>query len=252
VRVGFETVDFPASSPFATAVGGTSVALNANRTIAWQTGWGTNLTRIAGTIAEGSPPVVPPLHLGFQSGAGGGSSLIFAKPSFQSGIPGTTRQTPDIGMLADPFTGAEIIQTDTSTGQLFVEVIGGTSLATPLFSAVMSVAAQKAQHGLGQAAPLLYGLGSGIIDVTPFTSATNVSGTITTSSGTTVETADDLAQPLDGVTTYFSAIYNSPFSTRWFALMFGTDTSLKTTVGYDNVTGIGSPDGANFVNALVP
>src|SRR5262249_26057187 len=46
VIVGFQTVDFPASSPFATGVGGTSLALNPDNTIAFQTGWGTNLTRI--------------------------------------------------------------------------------------------------------------------------------------------------------------------------------------------------------------
>src|SRR5262249_37785016 len=45
--VGFKTVDFPASSPFATGVGGTSLALNPDGTIAFQTGWGNNLTRIA-------------------------------------------------------------------------------------------------------------------------------------------------------------------------------------------------------------
>ena len=64
--------------------------------------------------------------------------------------------------------------------------------------------------------------------------------------------ARGLAAPLDGVTDYYSALYNSPFSTRWFVITFGTDTSLKTGTGWDNVTGVGTPDGVNFVNALVP
>jgi subtilase family serine protease len=246
--VGFKTVGFPGSSPFATSIGGTSLALNPDNTMNFQTGWGNNLTRIVDTIALGSPPVVPPLNLGFQGGAGGGTSLTFAKPSFQNSLPGTMRMVPDISMLADPFTGVEIIET--FDGQLSVGVIGGTSLACPMFSAVMGIASQKAGHGLGQAAQLVYNLPAGAVtDVLAVSSPNNATGVI---NGTTIETADDLAAPLDGTTSYFSALYNSPFSTRWFVITFGTDSSLTTGPGWDNVTGVGTPDGLNFVNALAP
>lgn len=246
--VGFKTVGFPGSSPFATSIGGTSLALNSDDSIAFQTGWGTNLTRIAGTAAEGNPPIVPPLNLGFQFGAGGGSSLTFAKPSFQSSLPGNARLVPDISLLADPYTGVEVIET--VNGQLSVSVIGGTSLACPMFSAMMGIAAQKAGHGLGQAAPLVYSLPSGAVtDVLPVSSPNNVTGVI---NGSTIETADDLAAPLDGTISYYSAFYNSPFSTRWFVITFGTDTSLTTAPGWDDVTGVGTPNGWNFVNALAP
>jgi len=251
--VGFQTVSFPGSSPFASSIGGTSLSLNPGNTIAFQTGWGNNITRIANRVSEGSTPVNPPLHLGFQFGAGGGTSLTFAKPPFQSSLPGTMRQVPDVGMLADPQTGVEIINVDPANpGFVFVSVIGGTSLACPMFSAMMAIAAQKAGHGLGQAAPLMYTLPSGAVsDVVPVGSPNNVTGSITVAPNPpTTYSADDLAQPLDGTTTYYSAIYNSPFSTRWFVLTFGTDTSLKTSIGWDNVTGVGTPDGANFVNAL--
>src|SRR5215470_7705092 len=243
----FKTVAFPASSPFATGVGGTSLALNSDDTIAFQTGWGNNLTRIADTVALGSPPVIPPLHLAVQGGAGGGSSRPLAKPDFHSGIPGTTRQVPDVSLVADPFTGAEIIQT--ISGQTFVEVVGGTSLATPMFSGVMAVAAQKASHGLGQAAPLVYNLPAGAVTDVPATSSpNNVTGVINGDP----QSADSLAQPLENTTSYFSALYNSPFSTRWFVITFGTDSSLTTGPGWDNVTGVGTPNGTNFVNALAP
>jgi subtilase family serine protease len=81
--------------------------------------------------------------------------LTFARPSFQSGlnVPGNTRLVPDIAMLADSFTGVEIIET--IGGELSVGVIGGTSLATPMFSGIMAIAAQQAGHGLGQAAQLV-------------------------------------------------------------------------------------------------
>ncbi|HET7500937.1 MAG TPA: S53 family peptidase [Kofleriaceae bacterium] len=249
-RAGFITVDYPASSPFATSIGGTSLALDAQRNLVFETGWGTNETRVAATAAEGNAPQNPPLDLGFVFGAGGGTSLTFAKPGFQAGMPGARRLVPDIGMLADPFTGTEIIQTDTATGELTVGVIGGTSLACPLFSGLMAIASQKAGTGLGQAAPLLYGLSSGIRDITG-AGANNVTGQITTASGTTALSAEDLAHPATS-TPFISALYNSPFSTRWFVLSFNTDTSLAAAPGWDNVTGVGAPDGAAFVAAIAP
>jgi hypothetical protein len=51
---GIKAPSFPADSPYATSVGRTSLALNADNTIAWQTGWGTSLTRLA-TQKDGSP-----------------------------------------------------------------------------------------------------------------------------------------------------------------------------------------------------
>ena len=245
IRVGFKSVDFPASSPFATGIGGVSLALNPDNTIAFQTGWGTNFTRIANPTPN--PPTVPPLHFGFQSGAGGGSSLTFAKPDFQSGIPGTTRQVPDVSLLADPQTGVEFIET--IGGITEVGVIGGTSVACPMFSGVMAVASQKAGGGLGQIAPALYTLPSGAItDVSTVNTSCNVVGMI---NGNNLS-ADDLAGPLDGVTNYYSAIFQSPFSTRWDVFTFGTDSSLTTGVGYDNVTGVGTPNGLAFINAVAP
>jgi subtilase family serine protease len=157
-------------------------------------------------------------------------------------------------MDGDPFTGVEIIQT--VDGVPSVGTIGGTSLATPMFSGVMALAAQKAGHGLGQAAPLLYPLQgtAAITDVQPPSAgllAANVTGSITDSSGTTSYSAADLAQPL-GVPAndFLSALYNSPFSTRWFTLTFGTDTSLQTRVGWDEITGVGTPNSAALVNAI--
>jgi subtilase family serine protease len=143
---------------------------------------------------------------------------------------------PDIAMLADPFTGAEFIET--INGQLSVGVVGGTSLATPLFSGIMALAAQKAGHGLGQVAALVYGLPAGAVtDILAFSSPNNVTGTI----NATPFSANQLAAPLGNTTSFYSAIYNSPFSTRWFVITFGTDTSLVTGPGWDNVTGVGTP-----------
>ncbi len=259
---------FAASSPFTTAVGGTSTFLGVDHTVKFQTGWGLNFTRITGP--NPNPPVVPPLGFGFNGGAGGGASTVFPKPAFQSSLPGDFRQTPDISMVADPQTGLEIIVTPDSVQghQKFVEVFGGTSLSAPLFSAMWALANQAAGGGpLGQAAALLYDLPhNAIIDVRQIGSANNVKGTITIpntppkpptiiheSPRALAAPANCAAPPctLGNTTNFVSALFQSSSSTRWDVFVFGTDTSLTTGPGWDNVTGLGTPNGINFINAVV-
>ena len=70
---GETTVSMPGSSAYATSVGGTSMFLGPLNSIKLQTGWGTNLTRIAN--ATPNTPVIPPLQFGFYFGAGGGTAV---------------------------------------------------------------------------------------------------------------------------------------------------------------------------------
>jgi subtilase family serine protease len=250
--VGSVTVDDLGASPYATSVGGTSLALDKSNNVKFQTGWGTNITKLA---ASTGAPVDPPLVEGFLFGAGGGESQYFAKPSWQSSLPGSGRQQPDISLDSDPYTGVEIVVT--LSGTQGVEVIGGTSLACPTFSAMWAIANQRAGqiHGkgtmLGQAAPIIAKLAgsTAITDVVPYSSPTNVAGFVFDSNGTTFYSPDQLAAPLENTTEYLSDLYNSASSGSWFALTFGTDTSLVTTPGWDNVTGFGTPNGLDFINA---
>ncbi len=259
---------FAASSPFATAVGGTSTFLGADHTVKLQTGWGLNFARIANP--NPNPPVVPPLGFGFNGGAGGGASIVFAKPAFQNKLAGDFRQTPDISMVADPQTGLELIVTpDSVPGHpKFVEVFGGTSLSAPMFSAMWALANQAGGGGpLGEAAPLLYSLPPGAItDVRQISSPNNVKGAIsipnTPPKPPTIihESAKALAAPstcaappctLGNTKNFVSALFQSSSSTRWDVFVFGTDTSLTTGFGWDNVTGLGTPNGLPFINAAV-
>jgi subtilase family serine protease len=247
------------TSPFATAVGGTSTFLDPNDNIKLQTGWGLNEVRIANPAPN--PPTIPPLFFGFIEGGGGGASMVYAQPKFQKGLPGKFRQTPDIAMNADPETGCEIVVTPTSVpgAPQLVEVFGGTSLSTPMFSAVWALANQlNAINGggaLGQAAPLLYKLkGNAIIDVnlTKADTKNNVTGIILAPPAAPEHlSADDLAAPLDGTKLFVSALFNSASSTRWDVFTFGTDSSLSTGPGWDNVTGLGTPNGDAFIKAVV-
>jgi subtilase family serine protease len=249
-----------ADSPYATAVGGTSTFLDSNNNIKLQTGWGLNETRIANPTPN--PPTIPPLSFGFIFGAGGGASAVYAKPKFQKGLPGKFRQTPDISMNADPETGVEIIITPDSVPghEQFVEVFGGTSLSCPTFSAFWAIANQAAGGGpIGQAAPTLYELsegpfGTAIIDVNvlPIETLLNVTGVILNPPARpTFESAAALAAPLDGTEFFISALFQSASSTRWDVFTFGTDSSLVTGPGWDNVTGLGTPNGEQFINEVV-
>lgn len=249
--LGYADVQYPASSPYATAVGGTSLALTntSTKTMKFQTGWGTNITK----LVDGATgyPLDPPLNEGFLFGAGGGNSNVYGKPSWQVGTNQPRRAVPDIAWLADPYTGVEIVET--ISGTPYIEVIGGTSLACPMFSALWAVANQKANTtiGLGDAASQLYHLPSGAIkDVVPFNTANNVRGVLTDQYGTYQETSTELAAPLAYTRGFYSALYQGATSMSWYDLTFGTDSTLYTKQGWDNVTGWGTPNGLTFVTDI--
>jgi subtilase family serine protease len=263
--LGYLDVSYPTSSAFVTGVGGTSLALNSDLSIKFQVGWGTSGSRITDGVAKASQsaafqnaPLDTPVKIGFIGGSGGGTSRLVAKPGFQKNLPGANRMVPDIAFLADPYTGVELIESafdsngNPEPGKLGISVIGGTSLASPMFSALWAVADQAHGSSLGQAAPLLYGLSpsalaDAITDIVPMGSATNVTGTITDSSGVNLLNALSLGLP-QTMAPFLSALYNSPNSPyRWDVISFGTDSSLETAVGWDNVTGLGVPNGVQFI-----
>jgi len=263
--VGHITVSVPSNSPHATAVGGASVFLNADYSLQFQTGWGTTLVKIA--EPPNFNPDVPPLCFSnnmpvgqcFYYGGGGGMSTFFPKPSYQNGLPGTGRQQPDVSLTADPYTGVTIISSYNNPGTYTVSVIGGTSASCPMFSGVWAIVNQKSQqkngHSAGLAAPYMYTLPKNavydIVQSSQFT-PTNVAGEIFTGAIQPIyEKPANLVGP-DVPTQFTSAFYQSASSKRWYTLGFGSDSSLVTGPGWDNVTGVGTPNGANFVNAIVP
>ncbi len=260
-----ETVSAPADSPWSTAVGGVTLALNSDNSIAWQSGWGNE----EGALAEEGVVADPPGSR-FIGGSGGGVSECvtkntrfrppictggFLKPSYQANLRGKYRKLPDVSWLADPFTGAAIlISVPGELPEQVWQVWGGTSLATPMFSALWAIANQEAIAGggapLGQAAPYLYSMPEGTItDIVPVTSATNVTGTVQDSNGTTKYTAVALAEH-PGVK-FVSALWDYPGLEDTLALLtFGTDLSLKTAAGWDDVTGVGVPNAQAFADSF--
>ncbi len=244
------TVSAPADSPYATAVGGVTLALNSDNTIAWQTGWGNNENTLISSDFIYNPPLGS-----FRFGSGGGPSAFYSKPSFQNTLPGTRRLLPDIAWLADPYTGGVIAITEPGLFPTAWEAIGGTSMAAPMFSALWAIANQEAGVPLGQAARYLYSMPAGTItDVLPVGSTSNVTGSVTDPiSHTRFFSAASLAAPLEGTTTYYSALWDYPlYQNRTYLLTFGTDTGLQTAPGWDNVTGLGTPNGKAFADFFNP
>jgi subtilase family serine protease len=274
------TVSAPADSPYATSVGGVTLALKADNSIAWQAGWGNNET----LLAEEGLVFDPPLFFGFIGGAGGGPSNCvyadanfnctggFLKPSYQKRLPGKWRQVPDVSWLADPFTGGVIaISVPFQIPSLTWQVWGGTSLACPMFSALWAIANQEAGGPLGLAAPYLYSLPAGAVtDIIPVAMTHNVTGSIQESA--TVKVPYSSAQMLGGSVTgkFVTAIWDYALEQDTaLVISFGTDCStegpadffgtlctdpspLKTKVGWDNVTGVGTPNAKAFADAFHP
>ena len=287
--IGEATVSYPADSPWSTAVGGVTLALNSDNSIAWQAGWGNNETLFS---EEGF--IEDPVYFGdsgFIGGSGGGPSNCvtvdsnfnclagFPKPAFQKKLPGKQRLLPDVSWLADPYTGVVIaISVPGQVPEQVWQVWGGTSVACPMFSALWAIANQESENNggpaLGQAASHVYSLPAGaIFDIVPVGSKTNVTASEVDSSGTTAYTA---AEVLGGPTPnppakFVSAIWDYPsIPGTALSISFGTDcavpspsfffdgtpcnavTSLHTKVGWDNVTGVGSPNAQAFADAFNP
>ncbi len=240
---GVKQVDMPANSPWVTSVGGTSLAVGKGDKYLWETGWGTHKANLSkdGLSWEGMPGA-------FVAGAGGGTSKLFEQPFYQRGVVPEAlakanggdkpmRVGPDIAAVADSSTGFLVGQTQTAPdgSQRYDEYrIGGTSLAAPVIAGVQALA-QQARHGvpIGFANPAIYdrygtaayhdvtdhplgrGRGLGVVRV-------------------------DYANGVDAKEGLLTSLRS-----------LGGDSSLSATVGYDNVTGVGSPaDG--YVTSYVP
>ncbi|KYH44608.1 hypothetical protein AZH51_08390 [Branchiibius sp. NY16-3462-2] len=221
--LGTAEPDFPASDPFVTSVGGTSMGIDKKGKLAVETGWGTAYQRILDN-ADGTSSYAGALPGAFGGGAGGGVSTLFAEPAYQKGVvpnslSGGKRVSPDVSALADPYTGFQIgISPITDDGTLATadyenETYGGTSLASPLTAAMVALSQQLTHGSVGFANPTLYTLDrflpGSFRDVKP--SSTPVA----------VE-------------------YTSASSGHRFLITMDKDTSLTTTAGYDDVTGMGA------------
>ncbi len=209
--------DFPATDPWVTAVGGTSLAVTPTNGYDFETSWGDFLDSV--NFATDPSTYSAPVPGSFLFGGGGGVSALFNEPGYQkldvpkslATLNGATpmRVVPDIAADADPETGFAIEFQGTPT------TIGGTSLACPLIAGIQALASQGRRHALGFVNPSLYGLGL-VKGVFHDVQAPASPQAMMTQSGRSL-------------------------------LTMGLDSSLTSTKGYDDTTGLGTPNGGAYL-----
>jgi subtilase family serine protease len=262
---GYRTVDWPASSPWVTAVGGTSLAAGVSAAdpgrYLFETGWSTTRNRLNCSGALGSSNAWCQNEV-YLYGAGGGASRLFPEPSWQVGVvPGSValptgswnppflragRAVPDISAVGDPNTGMLIGQTQSffSTGTEYGEFrIGGTSLSSPLMAGMFALAQQLHGGSLGFVNPVLYtdnSVRAALTDVKPRSEA----GVVRVDYVNGETAANGL---LYSVRTL--SYVSSPENVAAPAGQTDYNASIFTRTGYDDVTGLGSPTAA-FYQAL--
>jgi subtilase family serine protease len=136
-------INWPASDPLVTAVGGTQLHLNlAGQRLLPDNVW--NDTNLLGGPGAGA----------------GGRSIIFSRPSYQNGIKavaGVHRVIPDISLSA-AVDGGVIVYWSFPGNPKGYYIVGGTSEASPLFAGVVAVADQVLGKHIGFLNPYLYEL----------------------------------------------------------------------------------------------
>jgi subtilase family serine protease len=144
----FPTVNFPASSPWVTGVGGTALYLDANDDYLYETVWNDNV------ISAGA--------------GGGGISQLFAEPLYQLfTLPpqmqsqlGRHRGVPDVSYNADDYNSAIFVYLSfLGTSNAGYYLIGGTSEGSPQWAGIVADLNQKAGFPLGFLNPRLYAVG---------------------------------------------------------------------------------------------
>lgn len=154
VQDGHDHVDFPCSSPFALACGGTRLEVTGQGAIQTEIVWN---------------------ELPREGATGGGFSTVFALPTYQQGSNASAssqmRGVPDVAGDADPTTGYEVLVDGAN------EVIGGTSAVAPLWAGLVALVNQQTGKPVGFWNPALYGqLVSGFNDITSGNNGTQKAG----------------------------------------------------------------------------
>jgi subtilase family serine protease len=231
-------VETPSSDPDAIAVGGTTLGIGATGNRLFETGWSTEVSVLLDNQW---------LNFGEYGAAGGGPSLLWAQPRYQKGkVPpslsqapgnrgGSVRSVPDISADADPFTGMAVgILTVVKNKTTYVqETYGGTSVASPLVAGMVTAAQQGQQSAFGDVDPILYRLlgTDAVNDTLPLT---NASPALYRGIA-----CDQYTCGLELAAEFDVQSYN----------MLGY-TGQVTLKGYDNMTGVGTPNGQQFIAAL--
>ena len=237
------SVNILASTPYTIAVGGTGFSSATKNSTYWaltnsKTTFASALSYIPETTWDDScgAPKCTGSNVVVQA-TGGGSSQLFPKPSWQSGVPGipadAARDVPDVSLAASPdyapylFCYQGSCQSAPITSSSFWAV-GGTSGSAPSFAGIMALIVQKTKSRQGQANPVLYRLAA--------------AQQYSKCNGSNAQTLPASTCIFHDVTAGNNAIPGEP--------NFGKAGALYPAgPGYDLATGLGSVNVTNLVNA---
>jgi subtilase family serine protease len=225
-------IAIPASDPYSIAVGGTTLGISAAGNRAFETGWSDQVGFLehGRWVDDGIP----------RAAAGGGVSTLYAQPSYQAGaVPASMstydgaldRTVPDLSADADRDSGI-LEGVITAAGRYETFDLGGTSLACPLVAGMVADAQQGQPASFGFIDPLLYSLAgtNAVHDIVPLPG-----------SAPAIDRAAYAPESTSG--------WGHPASEAFDAQTPG-ETSQVTAPGYDTMTGLGTPNGSAFIDAL--
>jgi len=239
-------VDYPASSPYVTGMGGTEIssansAYDTAGTAYWSDASGSS--DVVSSALQYIPEVAwnddsSSCTSNCLSSTGGGASSLFTKPSWQKGVTGIPsdgkRDVPDLALFASPdLPGFLYCTSDSSSwgtsqsgscasgfrdsSDVYLTLAGGTSFDAPIFSGILALISQKQGYTTGQ----------GLINPTLYTLAAN--------SATYASAFHDITSGSNDCNA------SSTFCSGAIGFSAGT--------GYDQVTGLGSLDVSNLAAA---
>ncbi len=118
-------VNYPASDPLVTSVGGTTLTAGLDGAYMSETAWNDSQQGNGAT--------------------GGGVSKLFAQPGFQQNVVNSTmRAVDDISLDGDPLTGVPVVTSSLQPGQTLILPIGGTSVGSPIAAGMTALFDQAA------------------------------------------------------------------------------------------------------------
>ena len=223
---GIRTVQYPASSRWVTAVGGTTLNVGPTGARVWEQAWGESVADLDQATGAWDPDP-PGIYAG---GSTGGTSRVFRQPRYQRGkVPsvystyfgGRARVVPDVGLIGDPMSGPGLVQTAAvSTGAEVVthHSIGGTSVASPVLAGAVAVMADRNGGRLGFLNPSLYGVG-----------------------GKAIRGVRPARSPAVSALVLYKNFLDASDGYEVGLLSGGGYGTLTVRRGYDDITGLGSP-----------
>ena len=230
-------VDFPGSSQYVTAIGGTefpAADVAPTNTTYWQAASGSDL--VSSALSYIPEQVWNDDSTARLSSSGGGVSTFTPKPSWQTGVPGipsgTFRLVPDVSLSSSPNNAGYLFcSSDSSNGvtgsctngfrdssNVNLTVAGGTSFAAPVFAGMLALINDK-----------LNSTGQGVINSTLYTLAAN--------SATYASAFHDITSGGNQCTAGTKICSTAGAS------------QYPATSGYDQASGLGSVDLFNLMTA---